>query len=70
MKLIVNCRFCDDKTTRSYWLSVDEWRNVPCVVCNAHRHKWGVDESDGDWVFCSGCDLVWNTENNKVQIGG
>lgn len=69
MKLIVNCRYCNDTTVRSYWLSVDEWRNVPCVVCNAHSHRWSFDGDDRDWMVCSGCDMVFNTEVNKVQIG-
>ena len=69
MKLIVNCRYCGDKTVRSYWLSVDEWRNVPCVVCNAHTHCWVFDGDNRDWMVCSGCDMVFNFEVNKVQIG-
>lgn len=69
MKSIVNCRYCDDKTVRTYWLSVDEWRNVPCVVCNSHSHRWSFHSDDRDWMVCSGCDMVFNAEVNKVQIG-
>jgi len=63
------CLFCNDKGTVIYTLSPDEWRRVPCNICNAHSHHWSTDEWYGDWFFCTECDLVRNSQDNTVQIG-
>ena len=64
----MNCGYCDDKGTHTYWLSVDEWRNVPCNVCNAHSHQWTTYSDDRAWMVCSGCDLVFNAETATTTL--
>lgn len=65
----MNCGYCDDKGTHTYWLSVDEWRNVPCNICNAHSHQWSTHSDDRGWMVCSGCDLVFNVETESTVLG-
>lgn len=65
---MVRCNTCEDKTAYTCWLSVDEWRYVPCNVCNAHSHNWVVNSDDRAWMVCSGCDLVFNVETRTITL--
>ena len=64
----MNCKVCNDKQVVDYWLSVDEWRSLPCNVCNAHIHNWVVDEFYGHWLRCSGCDTLRFEDSEEMRI--